>query len=242
MNILITGGSSGLGKATVELLAKESQNQIWFTYVLYDKHEINTKFLVEKYQNVKSIEVDFIDKKSVFELCKLIENIDIDVLVNSTYVGSPQSTYFHKIEPEEFLNSFSINLIPTIMITQSALLVFKKKKFGKIINILTDSLIGRPPMGYSIYASNKAYLLELSKVWNKEYTRYNITSNCIFPAYMQTDFSKVDERILEQMVLDHPMKKLLTPEEVALVIKFFIDSSQQINGVNLPINAAQNLL
>lgn len=112
---------------------------------------------------------------------------------------------------------------------------------GKIINIITEAILGLPPMGYSIYAANKAYLMELSSVWNKEYTRYNITSNCILPAYMGTPFAKVDDRIVEQMVQEHPLKKLLTPEEVAFGVKFFIDASQQVNGVKLTINVGTKI-
>ena len=118
----------------------------------------------------------------------------------------------------------------------------KKRKFGKIINIITEAVIGLPPMGYTLYAANKAYLMELSNVWNKEYTRYNITSNCILPAYMQTKFAEVDERILDQMVKEHPLKKLLTPEEVAQIVKFFVDATQQVNGVKFPVNAGTLLM
>ena len=99
--------------------------------------------------------------------------------------------------------------------------------------------MGLPPMGYSIYAANKAYLMELSNVWNKEYTRYNITSNCILPAYMQTKFATVDERIEEQMTKQHPLKKLLSVTDVAEIIAFLVEAPQQLNGVKIPINAGQ---
>ena len=84
--------------------------------------------------------------------------------------------------------------------------------------------------------------MELSNVWNKEYTRYNITSNCILPAYMQTKFAEVDERIVEQMAKEHPLKKLLNVEEVAQAVKFFVEAPQQVNGVKLPINAGMMLM
>jgi 3-oxoacyl-[acyl-carrier protein] reductase len=242
MNILITGGSSGLGKTTVELLAKESKHQVWFTYYPSEKDIENVDVMIKEFNNVTALKVDFCDVESVENLCFQIEKIDIDVLVNSTYVGFPRTTHFHKIKPKDFLDSFSQNLIPIIKITQAAINIFKQKKYGKIINVLTSYLINLPPVGCSIYIANKSYLQALSKAWNKEYTRFNITSNCILPEYMQTDFGKVDERVVEQMTMDHPFKKLLTTDEVASVIKFLIDASQQINGVNIPINAAQNII
>lgn len=241
MNILITGGTSGLGKATVELLQKDG-HQIYFSYLANEQFTAVAKELEATYPNVKGEALNFCEEESVDAFCEKIAGWDIDVLVNCTYVGRPQTTYFHKIASEEFLKAFQFNIIPTVKITQACIEVMKKKKFGKIINIITEAVLGLPPMGYTLYAANKAYLMELSSVLNKEYTRYNITSNCILPAYMQTSFAEVDKRILEQMTMEHPLKKLLTPEEVAQNIKFFVDASQQVNGVKLQINAGTQLV
>ena len=238
MNILITGGTSGLGKSVVELLSQNKENSIWFTYV--NKKQVASE-LEKQFNNVFGLEVDFCDMESVENLCEELKKIDLDVLINNAYVGLPQTTHYHGIKEEDFLNSFQNNLMPTIKITKTAIEIFKKKKFGKIINILSESLVGLPPIGYAIYTANKAYLQQLSKVWNKEYSKFNITSNCVLPAYMQTDFAKVDERILEQMTAEHPLKKLLTTKEVAETILFLVNSSQQVNGVSLTINAAQNI-
>lgn len=241
MNVLITGGTSGLGKATVELLAKDG-HQVYFSYLATEEFTAVAKDMEETYSNVKAIPLNFCEAESVDQFCEQIKGWDIDVLVNCTYVGKPQTTYFDKIEPEEFIKAFQMNIIPTVKITRTAIKVMKKKRFGKIINIITEAVIGLPPMGYTLYAANKAYLMELSNVWNKEYTRYNITSNCILPAYMQTNFAAVDERILEQMQIEHPLKKLLTVDEVAQAVKFFVDASQQVNGVKLPVNAGTLLI
>lgn len=241
MNILITGGTSGLGKATVELMAKDG-HQVYFSYLNTEAFAAVAKEMKERMENVKSVPMNFCEAASVDDFCEQIPGWDIDILVNCTYVGNPQTTYFDKIEPEEFSRAFEMNIIPTVKITQAAIKVMKKKRFGKIINIVTEAVIGLPPMGYTLYAANKAYLMELSNVWNKEYTRYNITSNCILPAYMQTNFAIIDERILEQMEKEHPLKKLLSVEEVAQAVKFFVDASQQVNGVKLPINAGTQLI
>ena len=241
MNILITGGTSGLGKATVELLAKDG-HQVFFSFLATEEFTKAAEDLMRQYDNVKAEPLNFCEPESVDTFCEKLKEWSIDVLVNCTYVGRPQTTYFHKIEPEEFLKAFQYNIIPTVKITQAAFEGMKKRRFGKIINIITEAVIGLPPMGYTLYAANKAYLMELSNVWNKEYTRYNITSNCILPAYMQTRFAEVDERILEQMQQEHPLKQLLTVDEVAQAVKFFVEASQQVNGVKLPINAGTMLM
>lgn len=240
MNILITGGSSGLGRAIVELLSKEESHTIFFTY---NKHAEEAKRLEESGKHLKAIACDFTDQDSVSMLCQMIASMDLDVLVNNAYVGDALTDHFHKILPKEFMQSFQANLIPTLSITQEAIRVFRKKKFGKIINIITSFVINRPPIGCSMYAANKAYLLELSKSWSHEYGKFNITSNCISPEFMETNLTKgIDYRLIEQKINAHPLKKLLTPQEVAETVTFLIKTSQQLNGVNIPINAAQNIL
>lgn len=240
MKILITGGSSGLGKAIVTTLSIIPENVIYFTY---NKHSEEAENIIFEKGNVFAIKCDFTNFLDVVELEKIIPTLDLDVLINNAYVGSPQDTYFHKTNPESIQRSFENNILPTVRITQSAISGFRKKKFGKIINILTAYLVNLPPIGFSIYAANKAYLLQLSKSWSREYSKYNITSNCISPEFMQTNFSSfVDERIVEQMQTGHPLKKLLTPEEVADSVVFLVNASQQVNGVHIVINAAQNIL
>lgn len=238
MNILITGGTSGLGKATVELLAKDVSHHVYFTYLDTNQYRQVAKSLMATYPNTDAISLNFCEEDSVNKFCEWIKTIDVDVLVNSAYVGAPQSNHFHKIDAKDFLNSFQSNLIPTIKITQSCIEVMRKKKFGKIINIITSYVMNLPPTGFSTYVCNKAFLEKISDVINKEYVKYNIVSNCILPEFMNTGFGNVDPRLVEQAELQHPLKKLLIPEEVAQVVKFFVDAPLQVNGVKMPINAA----
>jgi len=238
MNILITGGSSGLGKALVERLSISKDNNILFTY---NQHSLDAESMIA--DNVAAIKCDFTNSVEVNRLIERIPIFDVDVLVNNVYVGAPQGKHFHKTEPIDFLRSFEENLLPTIMISKAAINVFRKKRFGKIINVLTAYIINLPPIGFAIYTSNKAYLQQLSKAWNSEYRKFNITSNCISPDFMLTNITKsVDERVIEQMEEEHPLKKLLTSAEVAESVVFLIKASQQINGANLVINASKNII
>lgn len=240
MNILITGGSSGLGKAIVHLLAKINSHKVFFTY---NRHSEEAEAIVRETQAVVALKCDFANADDVCKLEEAIPTFELDVLINNAYVGPSQGTHFHKTDPAFFLRSFEDNLIPTIRITQRAIAGFKKKKFGKIINILTAYLVNVPPMGLSMYTANKAYLLQLSKSWSNEYARYNISSNCISPEFMLTNLSaNVDERIIDQMKASHPLKMLLTPAEVADTVISLINASQQVNGTHIVINAGRNIL
>lgn len=242
MNILITGGTSGLGKAIVELMVTNRTNHVFFTYLDTPEYRDVVAEMCRCLPNASAYPLQFCDKGSVKDFCDKMPEMDLDALVNCTYVGNPQGTYFHKTDVEDFERSFHNNIIPTIMLTQTAIEGFKNKRFGKIVNVISEAVMGLPPMGYSIYAANKAYLMKLSDEWNKEYTRYNITSNCILPAFMNTGLTNTDPRIVEQLEAQHPLKKLLTPEEAADVVKFLLEAPQQVNGVKMPINAAEIIM
>jgi NAD(P)-dependent dehydrogenase (short-subunit alcohol dehydrogenase family) len=239
MNILITGGSSGLGKAIVERLAGELNHRVYFTY--HSKHEEAMK-MEQTFSGVKAVQLDFCDLVAVEEFAQeVLPTMELDVLVNNAYVGSPNGTHFHKTAIEDFRTSFEQNLLPSILLTQACISGFRKRKNGRIINVLTSYLMDLPPMGFSIYASNKAYLAQLTKCWCKENVKFGITVNSVMPDYMQTGFANVDERIIEQMEQEHPLKRLLQPEEVAEVVVSLMKTSKQVNGVAIPITASTHV-
>lgn len=238
MNILITGGTGALGKAIIDTCASED-NKIFFTFC--KKKEIEQE-ICRQYPNLIGLYVDFKDKGSLEELIGRIPDLQIDTLINNAWVGNPQGTHFHKTSIEDFENSFKWNILPLIQITQACLGGMRKRRFGKIINILTSYLIDVPPAGFSVYTASKACIRQLSKCICKEYSRYNITSNCILPDFMNTDFGHVEDFQLEQIVSEHPLKQLLKPKDVAGIVRDVLNSSQQLNGAEIAVNSAQHIM
>ena len=239
MNILITGGGSGLGEAVTRVLARDVNNTIYFTFA---NSGLNAKKIELDCNNAKSIKCDFKKESEVDSLVNIIGSLNIDVLINNAYNDEAMHTYFHKIDEEDFSSDFINNIIPTIRITQSAIAHFRKKKSGKLITVLTSGLANTPPLGWSCYTANKAYLGSLVKSWTIENIKFNITSNAVSPSFMQTSLtSEVDYRIIEQMIADHPLKKLLTVEEVAETILFLTKASSHINGVDILMNHGINI-
>ena len=227
-----------MGKALVEACAALAEHQVLFTYC---RHEDEARALAGKYANVSAVQVDFTDEASVGQFVQRLADEQVDVLINNAYAGSAQGVHFHKTAPDDFSKAFHDNVMPVIRITQACAQGMRKRKFGKIINIITSYVMDVPPTGFSVYTATKAYIRQLSKSWSKELGRFNITSNCILPDYMQTDFGKVEDFQLEQMKEVHPLKTLLQPEEVAGIIVRLMEASQQLNGVEIPINAAQHM-
>lgn len=234
MRILVTGGASGLGEAITRKLSENPDNEVIFTY---NKSTSNAELILSQLSNTIAIHCDFTNLDSVNNLLHQMKEYDIDALVNNALTNLTKN-HFHKIDLSTFALSFENNILPVLSITQEAIRIFRKKRFGRIVNVLTSFLINTPPLGLSEYVANKAYLLEMSKSWATENIKFNITSNSVSPSLMLTELKRfTDERILGQMIEGHPLKKILTTEEVADSVKFLVKSSSNINGINLVINA-----
>jgi NAD(P)-dependent dehydrogenase (short-subunit alcohol dehydrogenase family) len=220
-------------------LATAGDNKIYFTF---NKAADKAALLESEFQCAEGIACDFTDPDSLESLLGRMGEMNLDVLVNNALAGM-RTKHFHQSEPEEFLISFSENVMPTLRITQQAIKEFRKKKSGRIITVLTSYLTNRPPIGLSEYVANKAYLQSLCKSWAVEGARFNVTSNCVSPSMMKTSLTNhLDERQIEDIANSNPLKRLVTPEEVADTVCYLASASQQINGVNLLINGGVDVI
>lgn len=237
MNILVTGGASGLGNVIVTNFL--SQHHV--VYFTYNTSVEKAKEIEQIHNKAKGFFCNFKELDSVKNFIKNIQHLKIDVLINNAFTGFNQD-FFYKSNSDSFQNSFINNVVPVLLITQEIIKKFKKEKKGKIITILSSAIIGTPPEGWSTYVANKQYLLSMSKSWAIEHIKSNITSNTISPSFLLTPLNQnVDDRIIENMKRNHPLKELLTCQEVYNSIEYLVNTSSHINGINLVINAGTTI-
>jgi 3-oxoacyl-[acyl-carrier protein] reductase len=238
--VLVTGGASGLGRAITEMLCQDGKYEVFFTY---STSADGARELEQKYENAHGYRCDFFKYEDIEELKNVINEINIDVLINNALPFKISQQHFHKIDRDIFINGFKNNVMPVIEITSQAISIFRKKKEGKIITILTSYLINKPPVGFSEYTAAKAYLHSLAKSWANEYVALKISSNCVSPSFMLTGLaSELDERIIEEASGKHPLKQLLPINETARAVQYLVEASPHVNGLNLIINSAENIL
>lgn len=239
MNVLVTGGASGLGEAVTRRFCSAGGHIIYFTF---NKSAAKAAAIAGEFPNSEAIACDFLDSANLDFVLGRIETMDLDVLINNA-LPAMRTKHFHHSDPDGFVTSFSQNVMPTLRITQKAIKSFRKKKGGKIITILTSYVVNHPPIGLSEYVANKAYLLSLSRSWAVENARSNITSNCISPSMMRTALiSHIDERQIEDITNSNPSGRLVTPSEVADAVLFLASASSQINGINLLMNGGVDVI
>ena len=109
MNILVTGGSSGLGKSIVEKLSSDKKNHVFFTY---NNSIENSKNICSKYTNVTAIKCDFTNNNELILFVKNLKNLNLNILINNFYSwpknpllpGTFLTKNFHKIEESVFID------------------------------------------------------------------------------------------------------------------------------------------
>ncbi len=238
MNVFITGGSRGIGRAIVLKLVLENCGCA-FTYVNNKKaadetikkaNEINPKVQVSAYR------MDAKDpgmvKKTVDCVINDFENID-GVVNNAAIVRNNAAVLMSNEEWEEVI---ATNLSGPFYVTRSFLMHFISNKHGRIVNI--SSLAEQGSSGQANYSASKAGLLGLTKTIAKKYSAKSICCNSITVGYVKTDMTKdhLSDELHKFWLLHCPLKKAGSVEDVANLVYFLLlKESSSINGENIRV-------
>lgn len=236
LRILITGGSSGIGRE-ITMFFLEKGYQVLFTYF---NGEESAKQICGDYPLAKKYRIDFRQPAEMSAFLKEIEAFDPEILINNYYNGTFIDTHFHKTDPDHFAAEFTNNIVPTLQITQTCINLFRKNKFGRIINMLSSSL-RQTAMGTSVYNANKAYLLQMSKHWAAENVKFGITSNSVSPAFVPTDFHSGMHDTQKEMIMGaYPLKNHLNSTDIAGFVGLIINGGEHFNGNHLFLDASNS--
>jgi NAD(P)-dependent dehydrogenase (short-subunit alcohol dehydrogenase family) len=188
------------------------------------------------------MECDFTSRDSVAALIARLGDLNLDALVNNAITGLRRA-HFQKIPIDEFERSFQANVLPVVAITQALLTRFRKARAGRIVTVLTSYVVNKPPLGLSEYVANKAYLASLAKSWATENAAFGITSNCVSPSMVRTNLTNdLDAEAWATLDNANPLRRSLTADEVANTVCFLLTASPHVNGANIVMNGAQDVI
>ncbi len=233
MNVFVTGGSRGIGKAIVEKFASMG----WGVAFSYVNNETAAKQVIDevstKYQDT-NIKYYKLDVKNVLQVEETVETIiddfeDIHAVVNNA--GVLQNNAAALMSDEEWSEVIDTNLSGPFYVIRNFLMHFISNKDGRIVNV--SSVAQEGSSGQVNYAASKAGLVAITKTIAKEYGAKNIRSNAVALGYVPTDMTKnfmVQE--LKDFWMKHcPLKRACSVEEVANVVYFLCsDESSFITG------------
>ncbi len=235
MKILVVGGSGGIGEATVRLLCRDG-HELSFTY----HANVAASATLEKETGAKKIHYDFSSKKSISKLSAQVLSGSLDGLVYTAAEKFQRETIL-KTDTNAFLQYLSHSIGGYYKVSQAFADSAKNRKApGVLVNVLSSVVFDTPPAKQASYVSAKYALLGLMRCQAVEFGAFGIRVNAISPGMTQTKFnSDLPERFLEIYAESLPLRRLLTPGEVASAARFLLSSEASgLQGNNLPVTGS----
>ena len=225
-NVLITGGSRGIGAAAVELFAARG-DRVWF---LYEKDHEAAASVAEKTGAVP-ICCDVSQGDAVRQAFARLP--DLDLLICNA--GICRTGLLSMLPEQDWDRIFDVNVKGIYHCVNAAMPFFLKKQRGCIITV--SSMWGE--VGASCeaaYSATKGAVIALSKALAKELGPSGIRVNCVTPGVILTDMcADVEPEILEQMKEETPVGRNGSPMDIAKAMAYLADA-EFVTGEVLRVN------
>ena len=230
-NILITGGSRGIGKSIVEVLFNNGAN-VGFTF---SSSESAANEIAKNLNSSSQKCIAYKSDASKLEQCEnLVESFlndfeTIDVLINNA--GITKDNLLMRMSEDDFEKVMEVNLKSVFNMTKACQRVFLKNRKGSIINM--SSVVGvKGNAGQSNYAASKAGIIGFSKSIAQELGSRSIRCNVIAPGFIKTEMTdNLSDSIIESWTENIPLKRPGESNDVANLCLFLAsDLSSYITG------------
>ncbi len=223
-NILITGGSRGIGAACVREFSDER------VFMIYNKNEEKALKLCSETGAI-SVKCDVSNAHEVQSAADFIHSRygGIDVLINNA--GISQIKMFTDISENDWDNIFDVNIKGMYLVTHAFIKDMINKKYGKIVNV--SSMWGITGGSCEVhYSASKAAVIGFTKALAKEMGLSGINVNCVAPGVIDTDMNgELTDEDFEVLKEETPLNRIGTPEEAAKLIHFLAsDDAAFITG------------
>jgi NAD(P)-dependent dehydrogenase (short-subunit alcohol dehydrogenase family) len=227
--VLVTGGTSGIGRATAKLFAARGA-----TLIVSGRNASRGRQVAEE-TGGRFIEADLTSPDSAGRLAA--EAGEVDVLVNNAgywELGSSAAT-----TGAGFDAMLAVNLRSPFFLTAALAPGMAARRNGAIVNVST-MVAARGAAGMAAYGAGKAALEALTRAWAAEYGPAGVRVNTVALGPSRTEITKSMGDMLDTLAAASPLGRPNEPEEVAAVIAFLAgDDARPITGVILPVDAGR---
>lgn len=242
---IVTGGASGIGRATVFKLAG-----LGARIAIVDINEESAKKVASEVKESKRdaivVRTDISDYEDVRAMARKVFDHygKINVLINNAAWDRIQP--FMETTPELWYKLIDVNLKGPIHVCRAVLeYMLSQDTGGAIVNVVSDAAkVGST--GETVYSASKGGVYSFTKSLAREMARYNIRVNSTSPGPTDTplldDVKQTMPKVVEAIEKSIPMRKIATPEQQANAIVWLAsDEASYITGQSLSVNGGLNM-
>jgi len=240
---LVTGGSRGIGRACVEMLAQHGASVAVNFRTNADAAQEAVETVVAAGQRAIAVQADVSDETQVQSMIETIERElgTVDLLINNAGV-------FHHVDHEAtdiriWNQTMACNLTGVFHVTWAVKQKMIGRGFGRIVNMSSISAIRARPNAIA-YATSKAGVTGFTKSVAEALAGNNVRVNAIAPGLIDTDIlNGVEQSKLDSLVAATPLGRIGTPEDVADLARFLLsEESRFITGQTLVVSGGRVML
>ena len=235
--ILVTGSSSGIGRAIAVQCAKQGGD-----ILLVARNEsrlIESKEMLSEGEHAFFIG-DLANDESIFKLANDLPILD-GIVLNAGLVKTVPVRFIKREVMDEM---FNVNIQGSILLIQH-LIKLKKIKNGASICFISSIASQKVTLGNAIYSATKGAVNSFTKALALELSSKQIRVNAILPGFVETNIlseSIISEEQLELHKKNYPIGRFGNPDDIAyLAVYLMSDASQWMTGSLLPIDGGYSL-
>ncbi|MGI8835044.1 MAG: SDR family NAD(P)-dependent oxidoreductase [Pyrinomonadaceae bacterium] len=240
---IITGGSRGIGRATVQLLAKLGAHVV-VNYISDETAAAEVVAADARGREAISFRANIAKLDDAERLLdasvKRFKRVDILVCNAGIWEGAP----VENLSEELWDRTMDINLKGAWTVCRAAVPIFKKQRSGKIV-IVTSTAGQRGEANYSNYAASKGGLIAFTKSLASELAEWGINVNAVAPGWVDTEMTEAalgDDEQRKAIAATIPVGAIATSEDVAGPIAFLCTEwARHISGEILNVNGGSVL-
>ena len=239
-NAIVTGGTRGIGAAVALTLAREGCN----VAINYRRSDAEAKKIVDQIKKMGrkglAVKADVASFKDAENMVQTVvkEFGSLEIMVCNA--GVTWDGVIWKMTEEQWDTVINTNLKGYFNYNRAAAIVFKDRKYGKIVNI--SSINGlRGKFAQANYSASKGGEIAMSKALAKELGKFNVNVNVIAPGMVMTEMAQsIPPEFLNKAVDETVLGRIATPEDCANLVAFLCsDRSRHIVGEVIKIDGGQ---
>ena len=187
---LVTGASSGIGKAFAEILAQRGRDLVLVARRGDVLSELAGRLHADHGVSVEVLAADLAERGDIYKVADRIAQGDISMVINNAGIGGLEG--FLEIPPEEHERMIAVNVTALTLLSQAAMKAMVAAGRGSLVNVASGASFMVLPIA-SVYSGSKAFVTQFTQALDAEYAGKGVRVQVLIPGLTRTNLGNAEE-------------------------------------------------